>query len=133
MTVDDLSDISEQNRALVSHFYDSSIKLDEERMNRYTERVMDGLSKCKLCYKTYDYTSEDEDLKPHIAFCTNEGCDFVSEVSCLCRRFIVEEIDDRDKDLTLIPRGGRCPECRTELEWTILMKYSSMIKDVSRK
>ncbi|SMN19128.1 similar to Saccharomyces cerevisiae YBR228W SLX1 Subunit of a complex, with Slx4p, that hydrolyzes 5' branches from duplex DNA in response to stalled or converging replication forks [Maudiozyma saulgeensis] len=133
LTVDDLSEISEQNKDLVSHFYNSSIKLDELRMKRYTERAMDGVLTCGLCFIMYNYTSEDESLKPLIAFCTNEDCDFLSEVSCLCRKFIAEEVDERDKNLVLIPRGGHCPKCNTLLEWTTVIKYSSMLKEISRK
>lgn len=133
LTIDDLSEISDANKDLVTNFYDASIALDKVRIERYTEIMMNGCMQCPICHDEFDYISEDPDLKPYIVLCINEDCNYISHMSCLCRKFIEEE-DHQDNDINiLIPRGGNCPQCSTILEWTILTRYSVMLKEISSK
>lgn len=133
LTIDDLSEISDANKDLVTTFYDASIELDKVRMERYTERMMDGSMSCPICHEEFDYISEDPDLKPFVVLCTNEDCNYISHMSCLCRKFIKEEYGEGNETNVLIPRGGKCPQCKILLEWTILTRYSLMLKEISAK
>lgn len=131
LSIDDLVDISSKNKNLVSNFYDKSLQLDKIRLVRYTESLMKGAMECQICDLEFDYTSEREVVKPFIAFCIDENCDFISHLKCICQKFIDDDESSSAsaKELTLIPRYGKCPKCDTKIEWTTIVKYSALLKD----
>ena len=50
------------------------------------------------------------------AICPKPGCDSVTHLTCLGRHFLQGEDD------TLVPLKGRCPSCKTELQWVDVVK-----------
>lgn len=131
LTIDELSDIADTNKDLVTVFYNESLKTDEDWIKQYLEVLMDGVMDCSLCEEKFDYTSEEIDMKPYISFCSNEECQCVSHLNCLCDKFIKEVSSIEDKSLAIIPIGGKCPKCDTMLMWTTLVKYSLTLKEKS--
>lgn len=117
----------DDNLKLVTNFYNDHIAHDKELCNIYKERLTYGQIPCDICNDTFDYTSEFIENKPYVGFCTGDNCKSVAHLRCLHQKFLDEEqlaLGMRD----LIPKGGKCPDCSTYLEWTVLVKYSTIMK-----
>ncbi|GMM54653.1 endonuclease [Maudiozyma humilis] len=131
LTIDELTEIADANKDLVTEFYDTSLAKDKERIEQYLEILMNGIMDCSVCGEKFDYTSEDIDMKPYISFCLNDDCRCVSHLDCLCEKFIQDDTDIVDKSMAIIPLGGECSKCNQKLKWTSLVKYSLTLKEKS--
>lgn len=126
-TVENAVDYSESNLKLVEQFLNGFFDRDMGVCQIYRERLTFGEIPCGICQTTFDYTSDNPQLKPFIAFCVHEDCSFVAHLGCLHRYFLDEE-QLQDGIRNLIPRYGKCPDCSQIVKWTHLVKYSSMLK-----
>ncbi|GAB7364269.1 hypothetical protein MBLNU230_g4817t1 [Neophaeotheca triangularis] len=55
-------------------------------------------------------------------FCPSEGCEMCAHLDCLSARFLAEE----GSQGAIVPTQGRCPSCKTELQWVDLVKELSL-------
>lgn len=117
----------ECNLKMIEHFFNRFIDRDMEVCKIYQERLTVGEISCGICQLTFDYTSENSQLKPFIAFCVHQDCDFVAHLGCLHRYFLDEE-QLQEGVRNLIPKCGKCPDCSKKVKWTHLVKYSIMLK-----
>lgn len=126
-TVERVEAFSGANLELVKSFYANHIERDRSRCKMYGERLAIGVIPCGICELPFDYTSEEEELKPFIGFCYSADCDFVAHLSCLHRYFADDEQLLLGKQV-LIPIGGKCPDCMADIKWTSIVKYSTVMK-----
>ena len=116
-----------RNLELIRSFYAQCSEKDRLRSMRYEERLANGMIPCSICELPFDYTSEEEVMKPMVGFCYFNGCDFVAHLSCLHRYFVDDEQLLLGKQV-LIPIGGKCPDCTRSIKWTTIVKYSTLMK-----
>ncbi|KAI1640712.1 GIY-YIG catalytic domain-containing protein [Biscogniauxia mediterranea] len=60
------------------------------------------------------------------ATCPNAECDGTGHVSCWSRNLLRYINNDKTKDDEIIPVEGRCPKCRTVVNWGVMMKEMSL-------
>ncbi|KAJ4377598.1 Slx4p interacting protein [Neocucurbitaria cava] len=60
--------------------------------------------------------------KSLVLICPIESCQTVSHMTCLSKKFLVEE-GNQD---ALVPIEGTCPSCRSPIRWSALMKELSL-------
>lgn len=118
---------SELNLKLVEEFLNKFMDRDMGIYQIYQDKLTFGEIPCGICQVSFDYTSNNCQLKPFIAFCLHQDCDFVAHLGCLHRYFLDEE-QLQEGVRNLIPRYGKCPDCSQILKWTNLVKYSTMLK-----
>lgn len=118
---------SELNLKLVEQFLNRFMDKDMEIYQKYQDKLTFGEIPCGICQVSFNYTSNNRQLKPFIAFCLHQDCDFVAHLRCLHRYFLDEE-QLQEGVRNLIPRYGKCPDCSQILKWTNLVKYSTMLK-----
>ena len=70
---------------------------------------------CNVCSKDFDLQ---RDL---IVICPNEGCRSLSHTACLSKQFL-----NGDQEGLLVPETGKCPTCRSVLDWSELMRELSL-------
>lgn len=54
--------------------------------------------------------------------CPSDGCKAASHMSCLATRFMKDE----GQHDSIMPTSGRCPRCKSELQWVDLVKEMSL-------
>ncbi|KAH6638966.1 structure-specific endonuclease subunit SLX1 [Boeremia exigua] len=99
-----------------------SIPVAYEDCKPYVEKSIRSLQdktrhSCGVCKKSADSTSG------MVIVCPTETCETVSHLACLSKRFLIE---DDSSTGALIPMEGSCPGCRTNLQWSTLMKELSL-------
>jgi len=57
-----------------------------------------------------------------IVVCPKGDCRTVSHMTCLAKRFL----DEERSDALVLPTSGACPGCRSEIQWTDLVKEMSL-------
>lgn len=76
----------------------------------------DEVTRCAVC---------SEIIGPSAALalvCPAENCKAVSHMSCLAPSFLVDE----GGRSAIVPTSGKCPKCRSELQWVDLVKEMSL-------
>lgn len=126
--IDSIMAYANENLRLVEALYTAQVNLDAQICKSYSEILSCGEMQCGICDAIFDYTSENEVLKPYVGFCSSESCNFVGHLQCLHRYFSDEE-QLLLGNLILIPREGRCPECSTMVKWTSIVRYSTILKE----
>lgn len=126
-TVENAIAYSELNLKLVEEFLNGFADRDMEVCQIFQERLTFGEIPCGICQVAFDYTSDDSQLKPFVAFCLHQDCSFVAHLGCLHRYFLDEE-QLQEGVRHLIPKSGKCPDCSKIVKWTHLVKYSTMLK-----
>jgi len=71
---------------------------------------------CSVCRETLDI---EQDL---IAICSKGKCLSTSHITCLSDLFLKET----GQEESLLPSGGKCPECKSRLDWPTLMKEATL-------
>lgn len=121
--------IAECNMKLVESLYLGLIAHDKSVYEYYQDRLCHGDLKCGICKQTFNYTSNDENMKPFIAFCPHKDCKFISHLGCLHRVFVDDEqLNGETHIRTLIPKSGTCPTCEQKVQWPTIIKHSTKIK-----
>ncbi|EEP79038.1 predicted protein [Uncinocarpus reesii 1704] len=90
-----------QNIKLKDYFSKSKFLLDK-----------DEILQCAICKERLDL---DNNL---VVLCPQEHCNCASHIVCLASKFLRAENELN----RMIPRGGECPVCGTEVKWSILMR-----------
>lgn len=115
------------NLELVRNFFEDQCERDRLKSIKYGEKLTNGEIPCGICEQTFDYTSEEETMKPFVGFCYSDKCSFVAHLSCLHRYFSDDEQLLSGKEV-LIPMGGKCPSCTEYISWTSIVKYATIMK-----
>lgn len=126
-TIDDTLLISEKNSKLVEELFNSNIKDKKDLFQKYTERLDEGEHRCEICHVKYDYTSTEESSNPLIHFCLNTDCKYTAHLHCTYKN-LMENDKVHNNKVSLIPKKGECPECKTKLTWVMLVYYSLRLK-----
>ncbi|CCD25507.1 endonuclease NDAI_0F01890 [Naumovozyma dairenensis CBS 421] len=126
-TVDDMMDHAAMNLELIKKFYMNYVAIDENACQSCKNELLAGEMPCGICERVFDYTSSDMDLKPHLAFCNENGCKFIAHLRCLHRYFLDDE-QLRIGKQNLIPKDGKCPDCAALLNFSTVVKYSRLVK-----
>lgn len=116
------------NLAQVESLYSAVLQQDEEHMKSYQEALLPGEMSCSVCQRIINYMSDQDELKPLIAFCPSKQCKFVCHLLCLRRIFL----DDEQMvygSRKLIPSGGNCPLCEIPISWPSVVKYSTWLRE----
>lgn len=71
---------------------------------------------CNICHAPLDLH---QDL---IAICPHTNCSSISHVTCLSQRFSEES----GAAESILPSSGTCPECKSQLDWAMLMKEATL-------
>lgn len=126
-SVDEILDYAQSNLEVVSKFYKQKMENFETTMAHFCDILSNGHLKCDICQQEFDYTADDPNLKPYIAFCLNySDCKFHSHLNCLQQRYLAEE--ENGLETKFIPTVGKCPSCHKIMKWTDIVKYSCGIK-----
>ncbi|CCE65006.1 hypothetical protein TPHA_0J01850 [Tetrapisispora phaffii CBS 4417] len=128
LEADDIINISDKNLQLVTEFYDKIIQKEMYSKDIYKEKLIYGSRTCQICSKKYDYTSEDDDLKPYILFCPNKECDFESHLSCLYAKCM----SSSDNEARIIPISCHCSSCNISFNWTKYIEIATLIKSLDK-
>ena len=137
LTVDEILDLSAQNLELVRGFRLKCKEDDEAIMKRLVDELTIGRLVCGICEDSFDYTSENKDDKPFITICTKDDCKFTAHLRCLYKLTMQTEAVEWEKRKEessfqvlrpFIPKVGTCPGCCAKVEWSVIIKFSSMIK-----
>lgn len=75
----------------------------------------DEANNCAVC-------SRDMGKSSMALICPQEGCRTASHVTCLAINFLKDE----GHDASILPTSGRCPKCKSELQWVDLVKEMSL-------
>lgn len=90
---------------LKDHVEKSLLLLAEEQVNR-----------CGICAK--DMSTQ----VTIILVCPQRKCQAIFHMTCLAIRFLGAE----KREMSVIPRAGTCPHCRSELQWIDMVKEMSL-------
>ena len=74
------------------------------------------VNRCGICAK--DMATQ----ASTILVCPQRNCQAIFHMTCLATRFLEAE----KRGLSVIPRAGTCPHCRSELQWIDLVKEMSL-------
>lgn len=122
LSVDEVLDYAQKNQDLVSKVYNDDKETFDKAMAYFTDILSNGFLKCDLCQEEFDYTSENHDSKPFVAFCLNyTTCSFHCHLKCLSEKFLSKEDNGLDK---FVPINGSCPRCQDIINWVDVVKYS---------
>lgn len=72
---------------------------------------------CAICRSTLDSAKE------MALVCFNKGCNTIFHVGCLSSHFLKGEYGAQD---AVVPTHGNCPSCKSDLNWTDLVKDLSL-------
>lgn len=126
ISIDEVLTYAQENLDLVSKLYNDDKDTFQATLSYYNDILSNGFLKCDICNREFDYTSENVDLKPYIAFCLNHStCNFHSHLSCLCQHFLSQSRNAKDD---FIPVSGECPNCCELMVWPDIVKYSCELK-----
>ncbi|CCH61795.1 hypothetical protein TBLA_0F02560 [Henningerozyma blattae CBS 6284] len=149
VSVDTILAHADTNLQLVSALYCRYVDAENVKINIYRTKLTHGCLLCKICLNDFDYTSEDPSMKPLVMFCPfstkcnkfNEDqtsdikvCGFQAHLSCVYSLFQKERISklmpksSTNSEQELIPEKGNCPECHNDLDWTQIVRDSTLIR-----
>lgn len=74
------------------------------------------VNRCGICAKDMDTEVTT------VLVCPQRNCQAIFHMSCLATRFLEAE----KGELSVIPRAGTCPQCRSELQWIDMVKEMSL-------
>lgn len=74
------------------------------------------VNRCAICAE--DLSTQDTTF----LVCPQRNCQAISHMTCLATRFLKTE----KRVLSVIPRGGTCPHCHSELQWIDMVKEMSL-------
>lgn len=125
-SVDEVLDYAQKNHDLVGKLYSSDKEIFDMTLSHFLDILSNGFLKCDLCQEEFDYTLEDSESKPFIAFCLNyTSCNFHCHLKCLCEKSLSQEEGTSDK---FVPLMGSCPHCHDRRSWVDISKYSCALK-----
>lgn len=115
----ELDDLNELNLERIKAFYEDHIASEQVVFQRYQDQLTYDTQNCMLCDATIDYVHDQGTQM--IAFCIDDDCNFISCLRCLYKNFT-------KSSNVIIPKWGNCPKCHTNLHWSEVVKYSTVIR-----
>ncbi|CAG98229.1 endonuclease [Kluyveromyces lactis] len=115
-----LDELDELNLERIKAFYEDQMAQESSLLQRYQDNLTYDQKSCMICDKKIDYI-HDEGTQM-VGFCSDDECDFLSCLSCLYKEFT-------KNSKQIIPKSGHCPNCHKCLEWSQIVKYSTVLRE----
>lgn len=98
-----------------------ALDLDYKPMKTYVQKLGDALKidptpNCSLCRTQLNSSSD------AVLICPAACCNMTSHLKCLANHFLVHEL----KPGGILPVQGHCPQCRSQLQWSTLVRELSL-------